>query len=283
MRLRLQSRGNSFVAWLHRWRVRRRRSPVHLLYALLQRLLAHQPQTGSWSLRFWVHHIVGAPPTELRLPPRRTRGMSIESVQTSQIPELLALRPTAGAEFTHRLAQGHRCLAVRLQGRYRAFLWVVPGPRRLPNSFGAQWDVPADGCWLYDLYSDPGLLGALSHLNAALHQALGPLPTWFLGQIAFDNVRSQQAHASLGYRQVGLVISFGWGRRRLHVSLRRRPLWVRWQCGCAAIPLADIRAVVPLPRATARIAAMEGAPAAASLEDRSPVPDAVPARRAEQA
>lgn len=196
---------------------------------------------------FRIHYLIAISPSRLRVPPRAPRGLYIRALHSSDLDHLRLLRPATGVSYAERLRQGHRCLGAFLPGasssagdRLVAFVWVVRGPVRLPASFGCSWHISASMAWLYDLYSDAGVLGAVPHLYLYLQQhPSGAALQWWLGQTAFENRRSRLTHLSLGYQVLATLWTGKFGRRWWHLSRARVPSPRRWRAHAsgAAIPL----------------------------------------------
>ncbi len=224
-----------------------------LAYRGAQTLLRHLGGSGQ----LCIHHVIAVTPEQLRLPARLPRELRVRELTAEDVSGIEALRRASGVAYGERLRCGHRAAGAFLPAsggqRLVAFVWVVPGPARLPNSFGCAWQIPAAVAWLYDLYSDPGVLGTVPHLYQYLRQR-PPVAglRCLMGQNDFDNLRTRRAHASLGYRVKAELWTLRRGSACLHwVRWRQRPHW-RWLGSGAAIPLAEFLAGEAWPAATAR-------------------------------
>ncbi|MGH9476735.1 MAG: class I SAM-dependent methyltransferase [Terriglobales bacterium] len=196
---------------------------VQFAYRVGQRLLQ---RAGRCGLR--IHYVIALAPERLRLPPRLPRGLHTRMLEAGDAAALQGLRPPVGMAYGERFCQGHRCVGAFRPGaggeRLVAFVWLVRGPRRLPASFGCGWQIGASMAWLYDLYSDPGVLGAVPPLYAHLQQHLpGTGVRLLLGQTDFENLRSRLTHLSLGFE----VLASLW-------SVRVGPWWAHFS-HCAAL------------------------------------------------
>ncbi|MGH9467885.1 MAG: class I SAM-dependent methyltransferase, partial [Terriglobales bacterium] len=168
---------------------------------------------GGWDVR--GHVIIAVPLDRLRVPQRRGRGgLQVRWLTPEDCPALDQLRPASGKPYAHRFAEAHRAVGAFLSPapgqapRLLAFCWVLRGPARLPTSFGCAWDLPASVAWLYDLYSDPSVLGAVSHLYLYIQEhPPGPGLLYLAGQNDFENSRSRMAHLSLGFERLATVWS----------------------------------------------------------------------------
>jgi len=248
---------------MRRWRELWRRGPARCSYCLLRRAL-DRSGLASW-LDFRVHQVIAIPPWRLRVPPRLARGLSVRDLDLADAPALDRLRPASGQSYRHRFELEHRCLGAFLDGRLVAFLWLRRGPAVLPSSFGCAWQITASVAWLYDLYSDPDVLGAVPHLYLHLrHQQQGQTILQFAGQNDFDNLRSQLAHRSLGYEVCAMLYSFRLHRRTLHLSSSRgatsRPRRRRWHPTGALIPLHLLTPPPSPPSSSAPLPAADGPP-----------------------
>ena len=173
-------------------------------------------------IEIWGHQYIAIHPWHLRVPSRAPRGMTVEEIQADQCGDLLTLRPQAGDEFRRRFDAGQRCFGAYLQSRCVAFMWAVEGPGVLPTSFHSHWSIPPRIVWLFDLYSDPGVLGAMSYLHSCVRRCLSDgRPHWLAGQVDYDNHRSLQGHTSLGYQVLGRIWSMRLGPMALHLLQRR--------------------------------------------------------------
>lgn len=202
-------------------------------------------------------HIIAVPPWQLRLPPRLAHGIEVRALGPADTGALTALRPCNGLSYGERFELRHLALGAWLEQRLVAFVWVARGPARLPSSFGCSWELSATMAWLYDLYSDPDVLGAISHLYGHLrrHPPGGGLE-WLVGQADHRNHRSRLAHRSLGYMECASLFTLRAGRWRGHVSRAAgsRPRWRGHRHG----------ALIPLHLFLAPLARMPLAPAAAA-------------------
>ena len=173
-------------------------------------------------IEVWGHQYIAIHPWHLRVPSRAPRGMTVEEIHADQCGDLLNLRPQAGDEFHRRFDVGQRCFGAYLQNRCVAFMWAVEGPGILPTSFHSNWSVPPRIVWLFDLYSDPGVLGAMPYLHSCVRRCLSDgQPHWLAGQVDFDNHRSLQGHTSLGYQVLGRIWSMRLGPMAVHLLHRR--------------------------------------------------------------
>jgi 2-polyprenyl-3-methyl-5-hydroxy-6-metoxy-1,4-benzoquinol methylase len=204
-------------AGIGRWRERARQGVGVMCYHLLRRARARSG-LARW-LDVQVHEIVTAPPWRLRLPPRPARGLAVEELASGHGSHLERLRAPVGAPYAQRFEAGHRCIGAWLDGRLVAFVWLRPGPARLPSMLGCTWQLPAAGAWVYDIYSDPHVLGAVPHLYVYLRQhRLSEAVRVLIGETELDNYRSRRAHRSLGYEVAALHWSVRIGKLRFHLS-----------------------------------------------------------------
>ncbi|HWG37790.1 MAG TPA: class I SAM-dependent methyltransferase [Terriglobales bacterium] len=224
---------------LRRWRELWQRSRARCSYCLLRRAL-DRSGISAW-LDFRVHQVIAIPPWRLRIPPRLPRGLSVRDLGLEDAGVIEGLRPARGEPYALRFQKDHRCVGAFLDGRLVAFLWLRRGPCALPSSFGCAWQITVSVAWLYDLYSDPEVLGAVPHLYLHLrHQQQGQTILQFAGQNDFDNLRSQQAHRSMGYEVRAMLYSWRVGGCTLHLSSSRgaeRRIRRRWHRSNALIPL----------------------------------------------
>ncbi len=190
-------------------------------------------------LHFACRHIIAVPPWRLQLPPRLAHGIEVRELGAADLTALAGLRAPNGLSYSERFERQHRAIGGWLEQRLVAFVWVARGPMRLPSSFGCSWELSAAMAWLYDLYSDPAVLGAMPHLYGYLrrHPPGGGLE-WLVGQTDHLNQRSRWAHRSLGYRECASLFSLRVGRWRGHLSRAAgwRPGW-RWHPAGSLIPL----------------------------------------------
>ncbi len=219
-----------------RWRERARQGPRVLVYHLLRRTRARLRLTRVLDLQ--AHEMVAVPLWRLRLPPRLARGLRVDELHPEQVAALERLRPPVGEPYPLRWAAAHRCIAAWLDDRVVAFVWLRRGPARLPSALGCVWLVPAAMAWIYDIYSDPQVLGAVPHLYAHLRQhPPGEGVQWLVGQTELDNQRSRLAHRSIGYQVRGTLWSARLGRLRFHLSRGVVSQRWRWHRGGDSIPL----------------------------------------------
>lgn len=176
-------------------------------------------------IEVWGHRYIAIRPWHLRVPTRAPRGIKVEEIHLDQLDELLRLRPHAADLFRERFNAGQRCFAAYLQKRCVAFMWATEGPGSLRSTFWCNWSVPARTVWLFDLYSDPGVLGAMPYLHSSIRRHLSDgKPLWLTGQVDYDNHRSLQGHSSLGYRVLGLIWTLRIGPLILHLLQRKQGL-----------------------------------------------------------
>ncbi|MGH9482559.1 MAG: hypothetical protein ACRD1L_10775, partial [Terriglobales bacterium] len=200
-----------------RWQHHRRQGWLPLGYRTLRRILDRRPLV-AW-LDFSVHQIIAVAPWRLRLPERLARGITVRELGPGDGEALNRLRAPAGLGYGERFARSHRCIGAWLEQRLVAFMWLRCGPAQLPSAFGCTWQLTAPMAWLYDLYSDPRLLGAVPHLYAHLRRhPPGETLQHFVGQTDYDNLRSRLAHRSLGYEARALLLSWRMGRWHAHAS-----------------------------------------------------------------
>lgn len=215
----IQTRGGAASRWA-RWRELRRHGRATLAYHLLRRLLERSRLERWFDLQ--VHQVIAVPPWRLELPARLPHEMRVRELLLGDVPQLQRLRPANGRAYEQRLAAAHRGLGAFLGERLVAFVWLRRGPALLPASFGCVWQLTAPMAWIYDLYSDPGVLGAIPHLYAYLRQhPPGEQCQILVGQTAYDNSASRRAHARLGYRVRATLWSGRLGPWHLHLSHSR--------------------------------------------------------------
>ncbi len=219
-----------------RWRARARQGPRVLAYHLVRRARARCGLTRLVDLQ--VHEIVAVPSWRLRLPPRPARGLRVAEAAPGQLAQLERLRPPVGESYAARFAAAHRCIAAWLDERVVAFVWLRRGPCRMATALGYWWYLPAAFAWIYDIYSDPQVLGAVPYLYAYLRQhPPGEGVQLLAGQTELDNQRSRLAHRSIGYEVMGSLCSLRLGGWRLHCSCGVVAPGRRWHRGHALIPL----------------------------------------------
>ncbi|HUX67644.1 MAG TPA: class I SAM-dependent methyltransferase [Terriglobales bacterium] len=232
----MRARKDPGPGWLAGWREKRRQGVGTLGYRLLRRVLDRGPLAGRVDVR--IHQVIAVAPWRLRLPPRLARGLRVREVEAEEEAALRGLRAALGMEYGERFRQAHRCVGAWLEQRLVAFVWMRRGPAHLPASFGCAWQLTAPMAWLYDLYSDPEVLGAIPHLYAYLRQhPPGEGLQEYVGQTDYDNWRSRRAHRSLGYEVRATLWSGQWGQRWVHVSRSQQAGRWRWHGGKALIPL----------------------------------------------
>lgn len=197
-------------------------------------------------IEIWGHQYIAIRPWHLRVPSRAPRGMTVEEIRPDQWAELLALRPQAGEIFRSRFDAGQRCFGAFLQNRCVAFMWAVEGPGWLPSSFRCNWTLPPRLVWLFDLYSDPGVLGAMPYLHACVRRCLSDVrPYWLAGQVDYDNYRSMHGHSSLGYQVLGRIWSMRAGPLAVHLMRRKHALLPSLRFGDFDLQLAYFHAGQP--------------------------------------
>ena len=207
-----------------------------LAYLGLRRLLDRGPLAGRLDVR--MRQVIAVAPWRLRLPPRLARELAVRELGVGDAAALSGLRAALGMEYRERFRQSHRCVGAWLGPRLVAFVWMRRGPAHLRASFGCTWQISAPMAWLYDLYSDPQVLGTVPHLYAYLRQhPPGEGLQQFVGQTDYDNLRSRQAHRSLGYEVRATLWSWHWGRRSAHVSRSQAARRWRWHGGQGLIPV----------------------------------------------
>jgi SAM-dependent methyltransferase len=246
--------GAETAAWV-RWRERARQGAGVLAYHLVRRTRARCGLSRWFDLQ--VRECVAVPTWRLRLPARAARGVEVGDLGPAHLAQLERLRAAVGVAYAERFAAAHRCIGAWLDGRLVAFVWLQLGPARLPSMLGCSWLLPAAVAWVYDIYSDPQVLGAapLLYLHLRQHRP-GPGVRVLMGQTELDNQRSRLAHRSLGYEVTGLLCSLRLGRWSCHLSRGMgQPGW-RLHRG---------QSVIPLHAMTARLAGAEPAPAAGGL------------------
>lgn len=200
---------------------------------------------GRLGLRRWCevgcHIYIAAAREQIRAPARRPRRLRLTAAGVEDAAALAALRGEGAERLRLRLAAGHVCMAAWEEEagadasredaagapavresesrRCRGFLWALPGPALLPSLFGCVWSIPAGASWVYDLHTAPEVVGLIAPLNAAMLRVLGARARLLLGQVELDNRASRTAHASLGYRECGVLWSWRLGGKWRH-SLR---------------------------------------------------------------
>lgn len=246
---------------VERWRGYARQGWLRLAYRASHRGFAHVPWPGGSEFR--IHRVIATPPWRLRLPPRLGKGIVIRELTSEDVGQLASLRAATGMPYAERFAAYHRALGAFLNGRLVAFVWLRCGPAILASSFGVHWQLAAGMTWVYDLYSDPQVLGAVTHLYAELRRRPpGAACRLLVGQTDFDNVRSRLAHRSLGYESCATIWSWRFGRTWVHLSRSSHsPRW-RWHASQARIPLHL------LTRATGSIVAARGPESASGAASR---------------
>jgi len=214
-----------------RWREHRRQGAGTVAYHLLRRLL-ERSHAVRW-LDVQLRLVIAVPPWRLELPSRLPHELRVRELTSGDLEPLTRLRPANGYGYDQRLAAAHRALGAFLDERLVAFVWIRRGPALLPASFGCVWQLTAPMAWIYDLYSDPGVLGAIPHLYAYLRQhPPGEQCELLVGQTEYDNWASRRAHRRLGYEVRAALWSVKLGGWHLHLSR---------QLG-SATPRADARA-----------------------------------------
>lgn len=190
-------------------------------------------------LQFGVHLYMAAEPAALRRPARRPRGLALRLAGPEALPALVAVRNEPTAKLLARFDAGHRCIAAWQENRCAAYLWAVPGPAELASQFGCRWCIPEGAVWIYDLFTVPGVVGAIAYLNETLLGAMAGRIQLVVGQVELDNRASRAAHASLGYREMGALWSWRAGQLRWHCLERFHPSRRRWLWGVAPIAPGD--------------------------------------------
>lgn len=249
----MDTHAQSPVSVAGRWRELRRHGWGTLAYRGVRRLVERGPGSGHWD--FCIHQIITVAPWRLRLPPRLARGLSVRELGEPDLEALEQLRPALGMPYRQRMAEAHRGLGAWLDQRLVAFIWLRRGPALLPASFGCVWQLSAPMAWLYDLYSDPEVLGAAPHLYDHLRRhPPGDGVQLLVGQTDYDNVRSRWAHRTLGYEVRATLWSWRLGRWQLHWWRSPGPREWRWRCGQARIPLHRFASVCERREGRARMA-----------------------------
>lgn len=216
-----------------RWRAYRRQGWSELFYRGLRRALAAAGGVADVQ----CHIVIVVAPENLCLPHRMPKGLTVRELTTADVAAVMALRPAVGRAYGARFARHHRALGAFLQQQLVAFVWLRWGAALLPTSFGAQWQLEPGMTWVYDLYSDPQVLGAITHIYAYL-RAHAPSQgcRLLVGQTDLDNYRSRHTHASLGYGACATVWSVRLWRGWVHVHHARTTGWgLQW--GWARLPL----------------------------------------------
>ena len=188
-------------------------------YGLLRRSLRRLGLAAV--IDFRIHQVIAIPPWQLALPERQLRGMSVRWLTPGDVAAISGLRQASGHSYAERFARNEQALGAFLDQRLVAFLWLKRGPAELQSSFGCRWQISPAMVWLFDLYSDPAVLGAVPRLYAHLRQALGaPGGTCHLlmGQNEIDNLRSRWAHRRLGYRICATIWTLRLGGWQGHLS-----------------------------------------------------------------
>jgi SAM-dependent methyltransferase len=176
-----------------------------------------------------VHEIIAVPPWRLQLPPRLPHETRVRELNVADLAPLERLRPALGRPYAERFAQAHRALGAFIHERLVAFVWLRRGPSLLPASLGCVWQLMTPMAWVYDLYSDPGVLGAIPHLYAYMRQhPPGEMCEMLVGQTDLDNGASRRAHRRLGYQVRALLWTLRLGPWRVHLSHSRRDGRWRW-------------------------------------------------------
>lgn len=232
-------------------------------------------------IEVWSHQYIAIHPWHLRVPSRAPRGMSVEEISPDRCQDLLALRPQAADEFRRRFDAGQRCFGAYLQNRCVAFMWAVEGPGELFSSFRCVWSIPHRIVWLFDLYSDPGVLGAMPYLHSCVRRCVSDgQPHWLAGQVDYDNHRSLQGHSSLGYQVFGRIWSVRAGPLSVHLLQRKHARLPSLRLGVTNLPLLYFHAGNPYqdadgdgpsspPAGSTTPGPSEASHAPASLADRS--------------
>ena len=230
-------------SWRQRWQERRRQGWGPLAYRVLRRAL--DVSRAGRHLEFHWRQVIAVVPARMRLPPRLARELVVRELvgpaaapAAHDLASLTALRPAQGLAYAQRFAAGHRAWGAFFGRRLVAFVWLRLGPAEIPSTFGAVWQVSAPLAWIYDLYSDPQVLGAIPHLYAYLRlHPPGESCRWLVGQTEGDNLRSRKAHDRLGYEPVATLWSWRCGRRWWHLSRAHGDHRWRWHSGRGRIPL----------------------------------------------
>ncbi|MGH9540813.1 MAG: hypothetical protein ACRD2H_02890 [Terriglobales bacterium] len=189
---------------------------------------------GRW-LGFHVHVYIAAERDSLRHPARPPRELRLGQETEAALPALAAVRPEPPERLRARFAAGHWCFAAWRADRCVAYLWAAPGPTELTSQFGCSWRVPAGVVWIYDLFTVAGVIGAFGHLNQALWKGMGERLHLIAGQVELDNHASRAAHASLGFRELGVIWSWRVGPWRWHCLCAQQPRRRCWRWGLAAV------------------------------------------------
>jgi|GEM_PF-291249 len=163
---------------------------------------------------FLLSRSLGEPLPALRV----SLPLAMDWLAPDEVPEYLALRPTASAgSVAQRMGRGNRCLAARSGGRLVGVMWVCTG-RALIEYLDRELPLAAGDVYLFDAYTDPASRGqaiapALSAELLRRFQEAGcqravraTLP---------ENVAALRAHAKAGfqpYAVIGRVKLGGWRR-----------------------------------------------------------------------
>ncbi|MGH9518369.1 MAG: GNAT family N-acetyltransferase, partial [Terriglobales bacterium] len=218
---------------VRRWRAYRRQRWRELVYRGLRRALA--ASGGVADLQY--HTVIAIPPQNLRLPQRLPKGLAVRELGDADLSAITALRPARGRAYAARLDRHHRALGAYLHDQLVAFVWLRWGAALLPSSFGAEWQLEPGMTWVYDLYSDTQVLGAITHIYAYLRDhAPAQGCRLLVGQTDLDNFRSRHTHASLGFCPCAGVWSVLLGGRWMHLMHAPAMGW-RLQWGRARLPL----------------------------------------------
>ena len=219
-----------------RWREHRRQGAGTVAYHLLRRLLKRSG-AARW-LDVQLHEVIAVPPWRLELLPRLPQELRVRELTSGDLDQLTRLRPANGYSYDQRLAAAHRALGAFLGERLVAFVWIRRGPALLPASFGCIWQLTAPMAWIYDLYSDRGVLGAAPHLYAYLRQhPPGEQCELLVGQTEYDNWASRRTHRRLGYEVRAALWSVRMGGACLHLSHSRGDRRWRQHRRQALVPL----------------------------------------------
>lgn len=156
-------------------------------------------------IRVTRYALVAQPvPTQQRAAPRPSPRSPVDFI-TADDPVVTDF-PRRPAVIARRFAQGDRCLAARVDGRFAGFIWLARNAYD-EDTVRCRYEIaaPHSGVWDYDVYVDPDFrLGrTFARLWSTANARLAAEGVhWSFSRIDTANPVSLQAHRQLGIRKL---------------------------------------------------------------------------------